>query len=117
MLSRAAGALLAGLVLASAIASPAAAAEPTTAQLAEALRAFGAGTFAPGDLRAIACEANAQEPTEFNCRWEQRAGGDWTAYSTWLAVQGSGWVLIDDPLPEPKGRNRMLEEERQRVSG
>jgi len=96
-------------------AAPAAAAAPTPAQLAGALRAFGAGAVAAGDVRAIACTPDAQAPAEHDCHWEQRTANGWTGYSTWLALAGNGWTVIDDPLPDPVGRNRMLEEERQRA--
>ena len=89
----------AGLALA--LATPAGAAEPTPDQLAQALGAYGQGSVAPADLRAIACEGSAEAPTEFSCRWQQRTGRGWSGYSTWLATGSDGWTVLDDPLHEP----------------
>jgi len=101
-------AALAGMALA----APARAAEPTAAQLAQALSDYdGQGAVLPDDLRAIACEGSAEEPTEYNCRWQQHRGREWSGYSTWLALEADRWTVIEDPLPEPEGRNPQLEKD------
>jgi len=94
------------------LAAPAGATEPTVAQLAEALGTYAQRTVAPDDLRDIACEGNAEQPTEFNCRWQQRTDRGWSGYSTWLALEADRWTMLDDPLPEPETHNRRLERER-----
>jgi len=84
---------------------PAYAEEPSSKELAAALTRHdttpgGTGrTVEAVDLRAIHCAPIEDEPTEFVCRWQQRRGAQWRSYSTWLAVDGSGWGLIDDPHP------------------
>lgn len=49
-------------------------------------------------VRQVRCQAFDEEPSEFLCRWLQRGeSGEWRAWSTYLAVDGSGFRLIDDP--------------------
>ena len=49
----------------------------------------------PGDIRAIHCVSSDEEPTEFQCKWQQRNNGSWVKRTTWLAIDGSGWHVMD----------------------
>ncbi|MBB5984506.1 hypothetical protein [Sphingobium lignivorans] len=87
----------------------ASASAPAAPALADALAAFGAGRVGPADLREIQCSpAAAEEPTEHECRWEQRTARGWYRYASWLAHDGRGWTLLEDPLPVPRGDDSKL---------
>jgi hypothetical protein len=88
---------------------PAAAQAPSADALADALAAYRNVRVAPADLRAIACAAIAEEPSEFDCGWEERSGGRWVRFATWLARDGRGWTVLDDPLPVPAPRPGLLD--------
>jgi len=51
--------------------------------------------ISPADIRAVRCTAPDEEPTEFECKWQQRIKGGWVKRATWLAVDGSGWYVMD----------------------
>jgi hypothetical protein len=73
------------------------AASPTPAELAKAVEAFTGRPVAATDVRHVACAAIEEEPTEAVCKWEQKIGKRWQRYSTTVAVDGKGWLLIDGP--------------------
>ncbi|WP_181160034.1 hypothetical protein [Sandaracinobacter neustonicus] len=50
-----------------------------------------------GMLRHVRCERVPNDPTEFVCRYQQRAGADWTHMEAVAARNGMRWVLIDTP--------------------
>ncbi len=70
---------------------------PSPAELAEAIRRFSKATVAAQDLRHIACRPIPEEATEAQCNWQRRHGKRWYRYAGYLAVDGSGWLLIDTP--------------------
>ena len=75
---------------------------PTQKEFASALSNFTGKHVNVGDLRHLSCKGfGADEPTEADCSWEQRSGGHWKRYSTYVAVDGRGWHLIDEPSPKP----------------
>src|SRR5437764_15115048 len=49
----------------------------------------------PANIRAVRCVAPDEEPTEFECKWEERIKGHWVKRTTWLAVDGNGWQVMD----------------------
>jgi hypothetical protein len=51
--------------------------------------------MSPRDVRAVRCIAPDEEPTEFQCRWQQRIKGSWVKRTTWLAVDRDGWHVMD----------------------
>jgi hypothetical protein len=51
--------------------------------------------MSPADIRAVHCIAPDEEPTEFECKWEQRTKGGWVKRTTWLAIDGNGWHVMD----------------------
>lgn len=58
------------------------------------------------EVRNVRCEFIVEEGSEWRCRYEQRASdGGWVPLQTFVAADGSGWVLIDgvaDPnMPPP----------------
>ena len=54
------------------------------------------------DIRRLSCKGFGQdEPTEAVCNWQQRVGKSWKRYSTYVAMDGPGWVLIDEPTAKP----------------
>jgi hypothetical protein len=53
------------------------------------------GTISPSDIRVIRCVAPDEEPTEFECAWQQRTRAGWVKRQTWLAIDGTGWHVID----------------------
>jgi hypothetical protein len=83
-------------VLAFAAASGASA-SPTSAELAKAIAAFTGKPVATADVRRVSCIRFEEEPTEAVCKWQQRNGKRWQRYSTYVAVDGRGWHLIDEP--------------------
>ena len=72
---------------------------PTRDELAHALQGYGA--VAPLDLTHIACTGYDEEPTEFECRWRQRAEGHWQDWQGAFALSGVGWQTIDSPARRP----------------
>jgi hypothetical protein len=87
-------ALSLGLLL---IAAPAlAAVGPTRAELAKAIAEPPTAIKAP-QVRGVRCEGFGQdEPTEFHCRFQMReTSGAWRRYSTYVAVDDTGYHLID----------------------
>jgi hypothetical protein len=51
--------------------------------------------MSPRDIRAVRCIAPDEEPTEFQCEWQQRIKGGWINRTTWLAIDGNGWYVMD----------------------
>ena len=47
------------------------------------------------DIRAVRCTAPYDEPTEFECKWQQHIRGGWVNRTTWLAIDGDGWHVMD----------------------
>lgn len=95
------------LVLLAALLAPSAALAdaPSTRQLAHAISTFTGHPVRARDLRRVHCEDIEEEPTEFACRYEQRdTRGRWRRWSTYLAISGAGWQLIDEPGLEPAKR-------------
>lgn len=89
--------MLAALILLSTSASPAIAG-PTRQEFASALANFTRNPVRVRDIRRLSCEGfGSDEPTEAECRWQQRHGKKWKKYSTYVAVDGNGWQIIDEP--------------------
>ena len=72
---------------------------PTSAELAKAIEAFTGRAVAAADVRGVSCLSIEEEPTEAVCKWHQRKGKRWQRYSTYVAIDGHGWHLIDEPAP------------------
>jgi len=73
---------------------------PTSQAFAKALAEHTGRQVNAAHLRRLHCKGfGADEPTEAECRWQQRVGGHWKGYSTYVAVDGRGWHLIDEPNP------------------
>jgi hypothetical protein len=53
------------------------------------------GKISPSDILIIKCTGPDVEPTEFDCAWRQRTGRRWVGRKTWLAIDGSGWQVVD----------------------
>jgi len=70
---------------------------PSAAELATALTRQTRKPVPAADVRPLDCEGFAEEPTEFACRWRQRVNGRWLRYSTYFAIDGNGWTIIDWP--------------------
>jgi hypothetical protein len=84
--------------------SACAAVGPSTGQLADALERHQSTANRP-NVRRVRCQSFAEEPTEFACIWRQRGRtGDWEEWSTYVAMDRDGYVLIDEPdlLTGPK---------------
>jgi hypothetical protein len=88
----------ASLLLALAVSS-APAIGPNRAEFASALTEFTGKPVSVADLRRVSCERIGEEPTEAICKWQQRRGREWQRFSTYVAVDGRGWHLIDEPNP------------------
>ena len=73
---------------------------PSPAQLANTLEKFRGARVHAADIRAVSCEDIEEEPTEFLCSWQQKKAGRWRGYSTYMAIEGRGWLLIDEPAPK-----------------
>ena len=56
---------------------------------------FRTRTMSAGDVRAVRCIAPDEEPTEVQCRWQQRIKGGWARRATWLALDTDGWHVMD----------------------
>ena len=86
--------------------APAVFAAPSPQEFARAIGAFTDKHVKVADVRRLSCKAfGADEPTEAECRWQQRTGSKrtkskWKSYSTYVAVDRSGWHLIDQPSPK-----------------
>ena len=52
-------------------------------------------TISPRDVRMVRCIASEEESTEFQCRWQQRIERGWVRRTTWLAIGGNGWHVMD----------------------
>ena len=74
---------------------------PSPQALSEAIRVHGSGEIAVEDIRAVACESVSHAPGALDCRWEQRTGGDWHLYTSWLAMVGTQWTMLDAPIAVP----------------
>lgn len=72
---------------------------PTAIDLAQALTRSGGQVVSARELRHLRCRPFDEEPTEAVCRWQQRHADRWRHYETVLALDASGWVLIDTPGP------------------
>jgi hypothetical protein len=87
---------------------------PTTQEFASALAEHKGGPVKATDLRHLSCKGfGPDEPTEADCNWRQRVGSTWKRYSTYVAVDGRGWHLIDEPFcsdcrGRPKGASTEL---------
>jgi hypothetical protein len=72
---------------------------PTREELAQALDGYA--TLAPTDLTHVACRGLDEEPTEFACRWRQRAGMRWQDWQGYFALSRQGWQPLDSPSRRP----------------
>ena len=70
---------------------------PTVAQLSDAIAKQTKQPVSAADVRPLRCDGFAEEPTEFECRWTQKVKGRWRHYSTYFAIEGAGWTIIDWP--------------------
>jgi hypothetical protein len=67
---------------------------PSHAEFADALG------VSQSDIKKLRCHGFAEEPTEFDCHYRLRSkDGDWQDQEVPVAIDGSGWVLIDTPGP------------------
>ena len=74
---------------------------PTAAEFASAVGNFTGKPVKVANVRLLSCKGfGADEPTEAACSWQQRRNGKWKRYSTFVAVDGRGWHLIDEPNPK-----------------
>jgi hypothetical protein len=74
---------------------------PSPTEFANALADFSGKQVTVADVRHLSCRGfGADEPTEAECSWQQRIGKSWKPYSTYIAVDGRGWHLIDEPNPK-----------------
>jgi hypothetical protein len=74
---------------------------PSSAEFASALSDFTGNRVTLTDVRRLSCMGlGYDEPTEAQCNWQQRIGSSWKSYSTYVAVDGRGWHLIDEPNPK-----------------
>jgi hypothetical protein len=88
------------ILLLSAVA-PQAFAGPSPAEFANALADFSGNRVTVRDVRRLSCTGfGADEPTEAECSWQQHIGKNWKPYSSYVAVDGGGWHLIDEPSPK-----------------
>ncbi len=53
------------------------------------------GKMSASDVRAVQCIAPEEEPTEFQCKWQQRIKESWVKRTTWLVIDGNGWRVMD----------------------
>jgi hypothetical protein len=53
------------------------------------------GKLSAADVRRVKCIGPDEEPTEFQCSWQQRTPGGWAKRETWLAIDGRTWKVID----------------------
>ena len=75
---------------------------PTPQEFAKVLAEHTGAHVKATDLRHLSCkDFGADEPTEASCRWQQRVGRKWKRYSVYVAADGSGWHLIDEPNAVP----------------
>ncbi|MCW2410959.1 MULTISPECIES: hypothetical protein [unclassified Sphingobium] len=81
--------------------APAAPPAPSPDALSQALRDHGSGAVDAGDLRAVTCAETSDAPGAFDCQWEQRRDGNWHPYTSWLALVGAQWTMLDAPIPVP----------------
>jgi hypothetical protein len=72
---------------------------PTSADIAKALTTFTHRRVSVAGIRHISCRRFEEEPGEATCRWQQRRHGRWLSYAATVAVDASGWQLIDEPGP------------------
>ena len=71
---------------------------PTPKEFADAVAAFTGKGVRETNVRRVSCDSMGEdEPTEAECNWQQRIGGKWKRYSTYVAIDGHGWQLIDAP--------------------
>ncbi|MBB3356330.1 MULTISPECIES: hypothetical protein [unclassified Novosphingobium] len=85
------------LALASSTALEAKSPVPSAAELAAAIAMHTKKLVLPADVRPLGCEGFTEEPTEFECRWTQKIHGKWFRYSTYFAIDGADWIIIDWP--------------------
>jgi hypothetical protein len=74
---------------------------PSRADFVRALREFTGKSVSVADIRRLSCEPiGGNEPTEAVCEWSQRSANEWRRFSTYVAVDGAGWHLIDETAPK-----------------
>lgn len=56
---------------------------------------YGPNPIRPADVRVIRCVAPDEEPTEFECVWQHQVAGKWVRHTTWFAIDGKGWHVIN----------------------
>lgn len=56
---------------------------------------YRTGKMSVVDVRAVRCIAPDEEPTEFECKWQQRVKERWVKRTTWLVIDGDGWHVMD----------------------
>ena len=73
---------------------------PTASELGQAIAESRPSGHATPQIRRLQCETFEEEPTEFLCRWRQAdASGAWRNWTAYLAVDSTGYHLIDDVVP------------------
>ncbi|WP_157081307.1 hypothetical protein [Novosphingobium naphthalenivorans] len=85
------------LALPALFAASAAYAGPSPAEFANAVAEFTGKSVSVTDIRRLSCKGVDEEPTEAECKWQQRSDKKWKSFSTYVAVDRTGWHLIDAP--------------------
>ncbi|GGN43351.1 hypothetical protein GCM10011349_07340 [Novosphingobium indicum] len=85
------------LALPALFAASAAYAGPSPAEFANAVAEFTGKSVSVTDIRRLSCKGFDEEPTEAECKWQQRSEKKWKSFSTYVAVDRTGWHLIDAP--------------------
>ncbi|WP_230772742.1 hypothetical protein [Sphingomonas sp. Leaf4] len=71
---------------------------PSSGDLAKAIHRFTKAKVSITDIRHLSCRQIAEDTTEARCVWQQRHNGRWRRYAGYLALDRSGWLLIDTPV-------------------
>jgi hypothetical protein len=80
------------------LASPALGDGPSRAEFIQAIKLSG---HSARPIRHLRCESIGEdEPTEFHCTFDRRnRSGAWRRWSTYVAIDGAAYQLIDDLEP------------------
>ena len=70
---------------------------PSSTDFARALTEFTGQPIDARLIRRLSCRGFEEEPTEMACRWQQKIDGKWHPFTTYVAIDRSGWHLIDEP--------------------
>jgi hypothetical protein len=85
---------LVGIIALTGLAGPVLAettARPPASELATAIGFVAGRRIEINDIKVGICHGPEEEPTEFECSWQQKIGGRWHRLKSWFFIDRDGW--------------------------